>query len=1165
MNEPGLFLPGCPCVVTSASPSSPVSCWKDYRRHAPFYDNPPTAARSVSGSAADSSYYFPGETKCPSKLHADGEVWENYCLFSHPKSCQAQESACTEFREQDYRRGMISAPSSNNSQSPHATREKTAKRRARTRGRFGVYASRTSTVKMKDKQRSFFLVKPRSHTGKRRVTPSDFRVVFCGIRECFWLTVLYHTLVVSGVRSRVPGGPTQGVQTGSFFWREQPSWHFSPSSWPSSLYSLYPTVLEPPFFSTVTPESSSLYHMASSSSSRPSISASSCRSRSLTQHTCSSAAPQPSSSPCSPSLRNSLLNSLPTSPLPQENFPSLLFRLPSSVASSASFAPDSPDTISPSHRPPPPLPQALPSRTVSPVLGGERRSLGYLSSSSLRNGRSCRLSLQNESGVLQLQSRLLCPSAFLVLSLAPLPQSLSPPSRYSPPVRSRVSLCRPNTFQRGSTSTSSVWPLSCLSRSRSSVFDRVHGATLRGAGKDVEVSSLHFNSQSESICFQSATQTPKATSAWAHHIAGRAFSSVFSLTGCELSRHSDLSSNYLCATASSKEFTSCPVNSADSFQETSSLLSGERLSVGERRRQDRRLNWFKQYPYAPQHPAPPKPKSTAKIDLDPDKITPSNLPLPSRRLPSSLRWKALAETPVPSPVLNAATQAAVSSAREAVRTLQAAGTMARRRKGKSKKIKKIALARAAVATAVAAQKAPGLAALKSATEAAEQVLSSSFSVQQSGGGLSPSEREGGTENRQTAEGEGKDGVRDSILLRGSPSPGVSPKGGERSPSLLSMLYPAKDAIYPPDLAFFLVKQLSTAKFNETVELHVQLNLGTGPRGKGGRRSGPTISGRIRGYVTLPHGHLGQLGVVARPEGGEGEEMDREGDGVNPVESEDLTGPAGEQDLGQREAHQDLEDRSAIDIKKTEEAFSGSGSRGEAERNLQEEDEDVKEAHVEKGREHLGPGASEIEYDVRKSGGRPGKSESGIVRGKKRGGIWRRQRVIAAFVHKTDEERARQAGADIVGIEAVVDRIVSGKIDFGVLISTPDLVAKLTRYGKILGPKDLMPQVAWGTLTQDYVEAIRLYRQTTIPYQADRFNIIHIPIGIASMSKDELRENFEAALASINACRPPKTGNKFLQKVHISSTMGPGILIDMRHVKGTVAAQGSRHRNTREQS
>lgn len=116
-----------------------------------------------------------------------------------------------------------------------------------------------------------------------------------------------------------------------------------------------------------------------------------------------------------------------------------------------------------------------------------------------------------------------------------------------------------------------------------------------------------------------------------------------------------------------------------------------------------------------------------------------------------------------------------------------------------------------------------------------------------------------------------------------------------------------------------------------------------------------------------------------------------------------------------------------------------------------------------------------------------------------------------------------------------------------------------------GPKDLMPQVAWGTLTQDYVEAIRLYRQTTIPYQADRFNIIHMPIGIASMSKDELRENFEAALASINACRPPKTGNKFLQKVHISSTMGPGILIDMRHVKGTVAAQGSRDRSTREQS
>lgn len=109
-------------------------------------------------------------------------------------------------------------------------------------------------------------------------------------------------------------------------------------------------------------------------------------------------------------------------------------------------------------------------------------------------------------------------------------------------------------------------------------------------------------------------------------------------------------------------------------------------------------------------------------------------------------------------------------------------------------------------------------------------------------------------------------------------------------------------------------------------------------------------------------------------------------------------------------------------------------------------------------------------------------------------------------------------------------------------------------GGAAGPKDLMPQVAWGTMTQDFVQAIRLYRQTTIAYQADRFNIIHVPIGIASMSKDQLRENFEAAIASINACRPPGTGNKFLQKVHISSTMGPGILIDMRHVKETVAAR-----------
>ncbi|PFH32906.1 L1P family of ribosomal protein [Besnoitia besnoiti] len=558
--------------------------------------------------------------------------------------------------------------------------------------------------------------------------------------------------------------------------------------------------------------------------------------------------------------------------------------------------------------------------------------------------------------------------------------------------------------------------------------------------------------------------------------------------------------------------------------------SPRRLNIGERRRLDRMQNWFKQYPYAPEPPVPPKQKSTMKINVDPDNISPDRLPLPSRRLPSSLRWKALAGTAAPAPVTLAAAGAAVEAAHEAVRTLQAGG-MPRRRKGKNRKMKKVALARAAVAAAVAAQKAPGLAALKAAAASAERLVSSPLSTESlASAGNSVSE----------------DGIPDPVavgaadaaaLLPSSPSSssaaeretggsGASAEG-QRS-SLLSVLYPSRDAAYPPDLAVFLVKQLSTAKFTETVELHAQLNLGTGTRGKARKGGGSNVSGRVRGFVTLPHGQLGQLAAL-HPQDAYAEKTPASGETAEQAAEED--GDA---------AHADEECREEDEGHVGRAARLGRGDCGERSPETPRKAQDEK-ANAQAESAPLLGGVINV------------KPESGVVRGNKRGGIWRRKRVIAAFVDKKDEAAALEAGANMVGAERILEEIRTNKISFEVLISTPDMVARLTRYGKILGPKDLMPQTAWGTLTPDFAGAIRLYRQTTIPYKADRFNIIHMPIGLVSMSNEELRENLDAAIASINARRPPSAGNKFFNKIHISSTMGPGIFIDMHHVKLTAAA------------
>lgn len=669
-----------------------------------------------------------------------------------------------------------------------------------------------------------------------------------------------------------------------------------------------------------------------------------------------------------------------------------------------------------------------------------------------------------------------------------------------------------------------------------------------------------------------------------------------------------------------------------------------RRNIGERRRLDRRLNWFKQYPYAPEHPAASRKRKGIKT-------TAGNLPshgvpadkqiLPSRPLPHSLRWKVLAETPAPAA---AAAAAAAAATQAALDVLESSTISAKRRKSK-KRLKKQALARAAVAAAAAAQKVPGSAALVAAARwlqsaqlqkpsAVDSVSSTSSTTgapttkaiatseatterlsetpaaevpqpppstgaavpdaarKQEGKDAVAEERRRQTAavadaKRSTSPMQQADVTRVSLpgqkgvlkqlplaaenkgnLVGTSQAGNVSGGEEQQCPSLLSLLYPSKHAAYPPQLAVFVMKQLITSKFNESVELHVQLNLGSGPRGKA-RVSGVT-AGRVRGYVTLPHGTFGELAELAKSERQlqQDEEMqisrNQEEEGACELSQDEVSVNQGDAShwkksqvlsrnakMAEKEEPEQSTHRSKVTAHQRQHQLKGSTEA------YRQQGRQVLEEQMKNTRGVLPvPGGSTVLPAQTAAVLHDGilKEETGIVRGRKKGGVWRRRRIIAAFVDRADEKAAIQAGADVVGVEKILSLIRDDAINFDVLISTPDMVARLTRYGKILGPKNLLPQDAWGTLSADFCGAIRLYRQTTVPYKSDKFNIVHLTIGHASMPTGHLVENLEAAIYALHCSRPPSAGSNFFYKVHISSTMGPGILIDMKHVRLTASGK-----------
>jgi len=151
--------------------------------------------------------------------------------------------------------------------------------------------------------------------------------------------------------------------------------------------------------------------------------------------------------------------------------------------------------------------------------------------------------------------------------------------------------------------------------------------------------------------------------------------------------------------------------------------------------------------------------------------------------------------------------------------------------------------------------------------------------------------------------------------------------------------------------------------------------------------------------------------------------------------------------------------------------------------------------------------------------------------------------VAVFTSGKNQEAAKAAGADIVGLEDLAARVKAGEIDFDRVIASPDAMRVVGQLGQILGPRGLMPNPKVGTVTPDVATAVKNAKAGQVTYRVDKAGIVHCTIGKASFEVTALRENLHALIADLQKAKPATSKGVYLRRVTLSSTMGPGVMVD----------------------
>jgi large subunit ribosomal protein L1 len=160
--------------------------------------------------------------------------------------------------------------------------------------------------------------------------------------------------------------------------------------------------------------------------------------------------------------------------------------------------------------------------------------------------------------------------------------------------------------------------------------------------------------------------------------------------------------------------------------------------------------------------------------------------------------------------------------------------------------------------------------------------------------------------------------------------------------------------------------------------------------------------------------------------------------------------------------------------------------------------------------------------------------------------------VLAFAKGEKEKEAQEAGADFVGGDDLVKKISEGWLDFDKAVATPDMMAAVGRIGKILGPRGLMPNPKTGTVSMDIGRAVKEIKAGKLEYRVDKAGIVHVPVGKASFGSEQLIDNAKAVLMSVLRAKPASAKGNYIKGVTVTTTMGPGIKIDLAQIRAMAA-------------